>query len=73
MPFTQGIPQNLIIHSTNPRCISVPCWSYNKVAKARHLLTLRHLADEKTSDAGTEAMTGMVCEASRGTRHLITP
>ena len=27
----------------------------------------RHPADEKTSDAGTEAMTGMVCEASRET------
>ena len=38
-----------------------------KIAKARFLLTLRHHADEKTSDAGTEAMTGMVCEASKGT------
>ena len=38
-----------------------------KIAKARLLLTLRHPANEKTSDAGTEAMTGMVCEASKGT------
>ena len=38
-----------------------------KISKARLLLTLRHPAYEKTSDAGTEAMTGMVCEASKGT------
>ena len=38
-----------------------------KIAKVHLLLTLRHPADEKTSDAGTEAMAGMVCEASRGT------
>mgnify|MGYP007091301479 FL=1 len=37
------------------------------VAKVRLLLTRRHPADEKTRDAGTEAMTGMVCEASSGT------
>ena len=38
-----------------------------KIAKARLLLTLRHPTYEKTSDTGTEAMTGMVCEASKGT------
>jgi len=38
-----------------------------KMAMERLLLTLRHPVDEKTSDAGTEAMAGMVCEASRGT------
>jgi len=36
-----------------------------KVAKAHLLLTLRHHTYEKTSD--TEDMTGMVCEASKGT------
>jgi len=38
-----------------------------KVVKAHLLLTLRYPADEKTSDTGTEAMTGMVCEASKTT------
>jgi len=38
-----------------------------KVAEARLLLTLRHPADEKKSNAGTQARREMVCKASRGT------
>jgi len=37
------------------------------MAKASLLLTLRHPADEKTSDADTQDRTGMVCETCRGT------
>jgi len=39
-----------------------------KVAKERLLLTLRHPTDQKTGDTGgKQVMTGMACEASRGT------
>ena len=66
-PVTQGIPQNCTIHSTNSQMpISLLVEVY-KMAMERLLLTLRHPVDEKTSDTGTEAMAGMVCEASRGT------
>jgi len=32
-PVTQGIPQNLIIHSANPRCLSVRWWSYIRLQR----------------------------------------
>ena len=67
-PVTQGIPKDWTIHSEMPISLLVELY---KVAKERLLLTLRHPAYEKTGDAGTEAMTGMVCEASRQTSHQV--
>ena len=69
-PVTQGIPQNppkLDYTFDKPKMPISSMMGLYKVAKVRLLLTRRHPADEKTRDAGTEAMTGMVCEASSGT------
>ena len=33
MHVNQGIPQHLIIHSTNPRCLSVRWWSFLRLLR----------------------------------------
>ena len=70
-PVTKGIPQDWTIHSTNSQMPISLLVEFYKVAKERILLTLPHPAYEKTDGAGdTQVRTGMVCEASRGTRQI---
>jgi len=67
-PVTQSIPHNWTQHLTNSHMPISLLLELYKVAKERLLLTLRHPTDQKTGDTGgKQVMTGMACEASRGT------